>query len=81
MMEMQNVDYDLIYEPGKDATDPIDYLSRHPLPETDTDDTEMTIKMIVNNELGVVLKSIYEATMKDEILQDVKKRMKKNYWE
>ena len=81
IMEMQNVDYELIYEPGKDAADPMDYLSRHPLPETDTDDTEMTIKMIVNNEHGVVLKSIYEATMKDEILQDVKKRMKKIDWE
>ena len=80
-MEMQNVDYELIYEPGKDAADPMDYLSRHHLPETDIDDTEMTIKMIVNNKHGVVLKSIYEATMKDEIPQDVKKRMKKNDWE
>ena len=26
-----------IYEPGKDAADPMDYLSRHPLPETERD--------------------------------------------
>ena len=52
---MQDVDYELIYEPGKDAADPMDYLLRHPLPESETDDTEMTIKMIVNNEHGVVL--------------------------
>ena len=41
----------------------------------------MAIEVIVNNEHGVVLKSIKEATMQDEILQDVKKRMKKNDWE
>ena len=78
---MQHVGYELIYEPGKDAADPMDNLSRHCLPETDTDDTEMTIKMIVNKEHGVVLKSIYEATIKDEIHQDVKKKMKKNDFE
>ena len=56
--------------------DPMDYLSRHPLPEVETDDTEKTIKMIVNNEHGVVLRSIKEVTAKDEIL-----RMKQNDWE
>ena len=34
IMEMQNVDYELVYEPGKDAADPLDYLSRHPLRST-----------------------------------------------
>ena len=37
VMEMQDVDYKLIYEPGKDEADPLDYLSRHPLPETGDD--------------------------------------------
>ena len=27
VMEMQDVDYELVYEPGKDAADPLDYLS------------------------------------------------------
>ena len=81
IMEMQDVDYELVYKPGKDAADPMDYLSRHPLPEAETDDTEMMIKMLVNNEHGVVLRSIHEATLKDEILQDVRKRMKSNDWE
>ena len=58
IMEMQNVDYELVYKPGKDAADPMDYLSQHPLPEAETDDTEMMIKLLVNNEHGVVLKSI-----------------------
>ena len=81
IMEMQDVDYELVYKPGKDAADPMDYLSRHPLPEAETDDTELMIKMLVNNEHGVVLRSIHEATLKDEILQDVCKRMKRNDWE
>ena len=81
IMEMQDVDYELVYEPGKDAADPMDYLSRHPLPESEPGDTEMTIKLIVNNEHGVVLRSIQEATLKDEILLDVRKRMKLNDWE
>ena len=25
VMEMQDVDYELVYEPGKDETDPLDY--------------------------------------------------------
>ena len=33
IMEMQDVDYELVYEPGKDEADPLDFLSRHPLPE------------------------------------------------
>ena len=52
IMEMQDVDYELVYEPGKDAADPLDYLSRHPLPETERDDTEKTINLIVSNEHG-----------------------------
>ena len=30
VMEMQDVDYELVYEPGKDEMDPLDFLSRHP---------------------------------------------------
>ena len=81
IMEMQDVDYELAHEPGKDAADTIDYLSRYPLPDTETDDTEKTIKLIVNNEHGVVMKSIKEATLKDEALQDVLNRTKENDWE
>ena len=31
VMDMQDVDYELIYEPGKDEQDPLDFLSRHPI--------------------------------------------------
>ena len=74
-MEMQDVDYEFIYEPGKDGTDPMDYLSRPPRPQTERDDTEKVIKALVSNEHGIVMKSIREATS-----QDILKRMKQNDW-
>ena len=36
IVDMQHVDY----EPGKDEADPLDFLCRHPLPETGHDKTE-----------------------------------------
>ena len=80
-MEMQDVDYELVYEPGKDAAYPLDYLSWHPLPETEGDDTEKTINWIVSNEHGVVMKRIREATSSDSVLQEILKTMKQNKWE
>jgi len=35
IMEMQDVDYELVYESGKDEADPLDFLFRHPQPETE----------------------------------------------
>ena len=81
IMEMQDVDYELVYEPGKDEADPMDYLSRHPLPETEKDDTEKIVKALVTIEHGVVMNSIKEATSKDVVLQDVSTRMKENDWD
>ena len=37
-------------EPGKNEADPMDYLSRHPLPDTEQDNTEKIIKALVTNE-------------------------------
>ena len=56
---MQDVDFELIFEPGKDKADPLDYLSRHPLPDTDTDirpdHTEKFVKSIsVAERLGAL---------------------------
>ena len=33
VMDMQDVDFEIVYEPGKYEADPLDFLSRHPLPE------------------------------------------------
>ena len=48
---MQDVDYELIYK--KDCQDPLDYLSRHPLPISDN--TEKVIKSVIAAEHAVVL--------------------------
>ena len=80
IMEMQDMDYKLVYEPGRDAADPLDYLSRHPLPETENDGTKKTVNMIVSNEHGVVMRSIKEATLSDTVLRDIWKIMKQNDW-
>ncbi|KAL9978413.1 hypothetical protein ACROYT_G015926 [Oculina patagonica] len=39
----RDVDYELVYKPGKDEADPLDSLSRHPLPEKGDDKTEKII--------------------------------------
>ena len=39
-MDMQDVDFELVYEPGKNDADPMYCLSGHQLPITGTDSTE-----------------------------------------
>lgn len=67
LLNCANVDCELVYEISRDAADPMDYLSRHPLPESDKNDTEKN-SMLLNNEHGVVMRSIKEATEGDIIL-------------
>ena len=69
-MEMQDVDYELIYEPGKDAADPLDYLLRHPLPETERDTTEKTVKSIISNKHGVSIKSMKKQRLRPHSPKD-----------
>ena len=54
-MQMQDVDYELVYEPGKDEADSLDFLSRHPLPERGHDKTEKIIRWNENAEHAVVV--------------------------
>ncbi|KAL9972425.1 hypothetical protein ACROYT_G018724 [Oculina patagonica] len=58
IMEMQDVDDELVHEPGKVEADPLDYLSRHPLPETGDDKAEKIIRWNVNAEHAVVVTRI-----------------------
>ena len=81
IMEKQDVDYELVYEPGKDEADPLDFLSRHPLPETGDDKTEEIIRWNVNAEHAVVVTRIRKETQKDEIMQRLAKRIAKGDWE
>ena len=74
-MEMQDADYELAYEPGKDEMDPLDFLSRHPLPETGDDKTEI-IRCNENTDHTVVVTQIREETHKDEVMQRLAKRFR-----
>lgn len=38
IMDMQYVDFELIYQPGNDEKGPLDFLSRHPIPEKENED-------------------------------------------
>ena len=48
------------YEPGRDELDPLDFLSRHPLPVIENDDTEKVLKAAITTEHAVVLDRITE---------------------
>lgn len=80
-MDMKNVDYELAYEPGKDENDPLDFLSRHPLPIRETNNTEKIIKNIIESEYAIVLKQIRSETEKDEQLQRLQQRILAEDWE
>ena len=80
-MDMQDVDYEMVYEPGKDEQDPLDYLSSHPLPVTGTDNTEKVIKSVIHSEHAIVLDQIREETQKDRQLQKAYKRILIEDWE
>lgn len=66
---MQYVDCEVIYAPGKDDADPLDYLSRHPLPETGRDATEKVIKKVVAVDHAVLVDHIKQETQPDSQLQ------------
>ena len=78
---MQDVDYEMVYEPGKDEQDPLDFLSSHPLPVTGTDNTEKVIKSVIHSEHAIVLDQIREETQKDRQLQKAYKRILTEDWE
>ena len=81
VMDMQDVDFELVYEPGKDEADPLDYLSRHPLPVTGTDNTERVIKSILVAEHAIVLERIREETALDNQFRKLYRRIVKEDWE
>jgi len=68
-MYMQDVDFEMKYEPGKDEADPLDFLSRHPLPVVGNNDTEKILKASIETEHAVVLDRIREETHHDRALQ------------
>jgi len=63
---MQDIDFELTYEPGKDEADPLDYLSRHPLPIKGNDSTERMIRKVIENEHAISLKRMKAETAEDK---------------
>ena len=80
-MDMQDVDLELWYEPGRDKQDPLDYLSRHPLSVSGTDGTEKVVKSVINAEHAVVLDKIREETQNDMQLRKLYRRIQREDWE
>ena len=80
-MEMQDVDYEVVFAPGKDEADPLDFPSRHPLPETGHDKNEKIMRWDVNAEHTEVVIRIRPETQKDEVMQRLAKRIVKGDWE
>ena len=79
MLQMQDVDYKLVYELGKDEADPLDSLSRHSVPEIEDDDTEKIIKWTVEGEHSLLLERIRGETIKDETMQKLAQRISGDY--
>ena len=52
---MQDVNFEIKYEPGKDEADPLNFLSRHPLPIIGNNDAEKILKVTIETEHTVVL--------------------------
>ena len=69
VMDMQDVDFEMKYQPGRDELDPLDFLSRHPLPVIGNDDTEKVLKAVITTEHAVVLNRIREETSQDRVLR------------
>jgi len=79
--EMQDIEYQLEYVPGKDERDPLDYLSRHPLRTTEDNDTEKIVKWITQQEHAVLIKDIQKANEEDQEIQRVKEILRSGQWE
>ena len=60
------MDYEMLDEPGRNEADPLDFLSRHPLPITGNGDTEKVLKTTIEAEHAVVLDKITEETCRDD---------------
>lgn len=52
-MDMQDVDFEMKYEPGKDEVNPLDFLSRHPLPIIGNNDAEILKVIMIETEHAV----------------------------
>ena len=80
VIALQDIDYEIFYEPGTDERDPLDYLSRHPLPETRSDHIEKTVAAVQTSHT-IVVEDIARATKCDPQLQKIMRCMRLHMWE
>ena len=73
IMNIQDVDFELLYQPGMYELDPLHFSSRHPLPDSEEEDTGAAIKHVTEADHALVLDKIREETAKDEQLQKLSK--------
>ena len=68
------------YEPGRDEADPLDFLSRHPLPMIGNNSTEKVLKATIETEHAVVLDRIKGEACRDTTLRKPS-TIKEGKWE
>jgi hypothetical protein len=81
IMAMQDVDFELLYQPGKDDNDPLDFLSRHPLPDTGDDKTEAKIKQLMETDHAIIQERIKQESEADSQFQKLNQRILRGDWE
>ena len=81
IMQLQDVDLEVKYRLGRNELDPLDYLSRHPLPTTESTEQDVTLKRITNQEHVILIDDIQEATLEDTALQRVLETRRNGEWQ
>ena len=79
VMKMQNLDFTAIHITGK--SNMTDYLSQHPLPETEETRHEKHIKAIIGADHAVVMETIAEATATDKMLCQLRAALLTGKWD
>ena len=82
VLRLQQYEFKVIYRPG--ATNPADYLSRHPIKEYNKNNlAEAYVNFITKNAIpkAMTIEEIQLETEKDPTLNDVKEAIKTGKWE
>ena len=78
VIKMQNLDFTAMYIPGK--TNAMDYISRHPLPETANTGHDGHVKAVIGKDHAVVLEKIAAETQRDPQLKKVQQALVTGNW-
>ncbi len=59
----------------------MDFMSRHPLPDTEEDTIEASVRSVVKTENAIIMEHIQEETKADEQLQKLMKSIQLGNWD